>query len=144
MMLVMETFVVILSVVLVGVALLALVVRRLRRKRHEMSRAGLRRRILEEAESLRSLVDEREMSRPESESSVRGHELSHRRVTLHDEKTRELYIREHLPEVSTLREQLARRGIRDRTLDSLYESAENGNDLRTVSTALSEMARSLR
>lgn len=116
---------------------------RLGRRRHEMTRAGLSRRASEAAESLRAFVDEREASRPEDDTVIKDHELPSHRVMLHDEETREMYLREWLPEISELRKQIHDHGVRDRTFDSLYESAENGSDLRTVSTALSEMARSL-
>lgn len=130
-----------------GIAAIALVAvllaKKLGKGRHEMSRAGLAKRAVEESESLRTLVEEREASRPESDSVIKGHELSHRRVTLHDEGTREVYVREHLPEVAELHRQLRRRGVRDQTFDGLYESPENGSDILTVSTALSEMAQRL-
>ncbi len=111
--------------------------------RHEMSRAGLAKRAVEEAESLRTLAEEREESRPEGDSILKEHDLPHRRVTLHDEGTREIYVREHLPEVAELRRQLRGHGVRDQTFDALYESVDNGSDLLTVSTALSEMAHRL-
>lgn len=139
----MELLWILLVVVLAGAAILVALRRRVK-ERHEMTRAGLEKRAIEEARSLRKLVDEREESRPENDSVVREHELPERRVTLHDEETRGMYLRDHLPEVSRLREQLAKRGVRDQTLDEVYGSVENGSDLRTVSTALSEMARRLR
>lgn len=117
---------------------------RLGKRRHEMSRAGLEKRAIEESERLRTLVDERESVRPDGDSVIKEHDLPSRRVTLHDEGTRGIYVRDHLPEVAELRRQLGDFGVRDEAFDALYESAENGSDLRTVSTALSEMARNLR
>lgn len=116
----------------------------LKKKRREMSRAGLANRANEEARRLRDFVERREESRPERDSVVRDHELSSHRVTLHDEETRELYVRDHLPEVAELRRQLREHGVRDEVLDNLHESAENGSELRSVSTALFEAARRLR
>ncbi|CAN5478713.1 MAG: hypothetical protein M3494_00625 [Actinomycetota bacterium] len=132
------------AAVLVVVLAILFLTGRLGGRRREMSRAGLSRRASGEAESLRDLVEERESSRPTGDSVIRDHDLPSRRVTVHDEGTREIYLRDHLPEVADLRRQLGERGVRDETLDSLYEAAENGSDLRTVSTALFEMARRLR
>ncbi len=131
------------SIAVVAVLVVVFVVVKLGKGRHEMSRAGLAKRAVEEAESLRTLAEEREGSRPAGDSILKEHDLPHRRVTLHDEGTRDIYVREHLSEVSDLRSQLRRRGVRDKTFDTLYESVENGSDLLTVSTALSEMAHRL-
>lgn len=114
------------------------------RERPKMTRAGLRNRAREEAEALVRLVEEREASRPADDTVLKDSEYPHRRVTLHDEETQRIYARDHLPRVADLREQFARRRIRNRSLDTFYESPENGADLRTVSTALEEMARRLR
>ena len=108
-----------------------------------MTRPALRNLALQESEVLISFVDERQASRPEDDTVVKDHELSSRRVTLHDEETQRIYARAHLPRVKDLRDQLAQRGIRDGTLDRYYESAESEADLRTVATALSEMAKRL-
>jgi hypothetical protein len=112
--------------------------------RHRLTRPELRRRALAESEKLVALVDERRASRPFDDPIIVDHELPHRRVTLHDEGTREIYRREHLPAVADLREQFAKRRIRNRTLDEFYEEAASEADLRTVATALEEMARRIR
>ena len=114
------------------------------RKRHKMTMAGLRKRALEASEALVETIDEREAGRPANDTVVTDHEYSHRRVTLHDEETQRIYARDHLPEIADLREQFAKRGIRNDALDRLYEDALNEGDLRTVSTALGEMAKELR
>ncbi|MDP9439062.1 MAG: hypothetical protein M3P49_09995 [Actinomycetota bacterium] len=114
------------------------------RKRHKMTKAGLRKRALEASEALVEAIDEREASRPANDTVITDHEYSHRRVTLHDEETQRIYARDHLPEIADLREQFAKRGIRNDALDRLYEDALNEGDLRTVSTALGEMAKALR
>lgn len=114
------------------------------RRRHEMTRAGLRKRALEASEALVEAIDEREAGRPANDTVVTDHEYSHRRVTLHDEETQRIYARDHLPEIADLREQFAKRGIHNDALDRLYEDALNEGDLRTVSTALGEMAKELR
>lgn len=114
------------------------------RGRHKMTKAGLRKRALKESEALMVFVNEREQSRPANDAVVRNHEYSHRRVTLHDEETQRIYARDHLPEINALREQFAKRGIRNDALDRIYENAQNEGDLRTVSTALGEMANRLR
>lgn len=135
----------VIAAVLVGFVLAALFLAgRLGGGRHEMSRAGLSEWVSEEAGSLRAFVDEREPSRPSGDSVIRGHDLPSRRVTVHDEGTRGIYLRDHLPEAAEIRRQLGEHGVRDETLDSLHEDAANGSDLRTVATALSEMARRLR
>lgn len=104
----------------------------------------MRNRAFRESERLVALVEEREAGRPSDDPVIRDHELDHRRVTFHDEGTQEIYHRDYLPEVAELREHFAERGIRSGTLDSLYESAENDADLRTISTALEEMAARLK
>ncbi len=88
------------------------------RRRREMTRAGLSERVSEEAKSLRALVDKRESSRPDGDSVIKDYDLPSHRVTLHDEGTREIYLRDHLPEVAELRRQLRDHGVRDETLDS--------------------------
>lgn len=99
---------------------------------------------MRESDRLAELVEEREASRPSDDPVIRDHELTDRRVTYHDEKTQEIYHRDYLPEVVELREHFAERGIRNGTLDQLYDSAENDADLRTISTALEEMAARLK
>lgn len=135
--------VVIVAVVVGGVAFF-FAAGKLGGRRHEMSTAGLEKRVIKESETLRDLAVERESGRPEDDSVIKDHELRDRRVTLHDEETIEIYFKDHFSEVSELRDQLGKRGMRSGELDALYDSAENGADLRSISTALSEMSRSLR
>ena len=125
------------------VAVFWMVVRRFRGVRHRLTRPELRNRALEESERLFQLVEEREAARPEHDPIIKDHEFPHRRVTVHDEETQEIYFEEHLPRVADLREQFAERRIKNRTLDDLYESVENDADIRTVSTALAEMSKRL-
>lgn len=132
-------FLAIISLVLIMLPLLLL-----KRSRHKMTRAGLRERAIEESEALINFTNDREASRPANDSIVSDHEHPHRRVTLHDEETQVLYARDYLPRVADLREQFAKRGIRSDVLDRVYEDAQNEGDLRTVSTALIEMAKRLR
>ncbi len=127
------------AVVVFGVA----VVRRFRGARHRLTRPELRNRALRESHSLFLLVEEREAARPEDDPVIKDHDYPHRRVTLHDEETQRIYFEEYLPRVADLREQFAERRVRNRTLDDLYESVENDADIRTVSTALAEMAERL-
>ncbi|QYJ15348.1 hypothetical protein Rxycam_01168 [Rubrobacter xylanophilus DSM 9941] len=115
-----------------------------RKVRHRMTRAGLRRRAFVEAARLFELVEEREASRPARDAVVVEHEIQHRRVTLHDEGTQRIYAAEHLAEVEELREQFARRGIRSGELERYYREPANSAGLRTVATALEEMAQRLR
>lgn len=117
-----------------------LLVRRLRRTRHRVTRPELRKRALEHAERLMNLVEEREASRPANDPVIRDHEIPDRRVTFHDDKTQEIYRDKYLRNVAELREHFAEHGIRNAALDDLYDSAENDADLRTISTALAEMA----
>ena len=128
----------------IGLVLIILPLMLLKRSRHKMTRAGLRKRAFEESEALRNLINDREASRPGNDSIVSDHEYLHRRVTLHDEETQILYTRDHLPEIADLREQFAKRGIHSDILDRLYESVQTEGDLRTVSTALVELAKTLR
>ncbi len=130
------------GVVLAGAALLVIRWRRAGR-RHGLTRPALRRRALEESERLTDLVEERRTGRPQNDPVIVDHELAHRRVTLYDEATQEIYHQEHLPVVAELRRQFAERRIRNRMLDDLYETAGNEADLRTIATALEEMARRL-
>lgn len=112
--------------------------------RHPMTRAGLRRRALEEAGRIFALVEEREAGRPAEDTVVVDHEIPHRRVTLYDEETQRIYAAAHLSEVEELRGQFARRGIRSGELDRFYREPGNSAGLRTVATALEEMAGRLR
>lgn len=128
----------------IGLVLIILPLMLLKRSRHKMTRAGLRKRAFEESEALINFINDREASRPANDSIVSDHEYLHRRVTLHDEDTQILYTRDHLPEIADLREQFAKRGIHSDILDRLYESVQTEGDLRTVSTALVEMAKTLR
>ncbi len=132
-------------VVLVVVLLLLaggswLLVARVRRSRRRLTGPKLRNRALEESERLAGLVEQREAGRPADDPVIRDHELIDRRVTFHDEETQEVYRRDHLPEVAELRELFAEHGIRNGTFDEFYEVPENDAGLRTISTALQEMA----
>lgn len=135
----------ILIVVMVGVAAVAsaLLYRRLRGRRYEMTRPALRNLALRESDALLAFIDERQAGRPQEDTVVKDHELPSHRVTLYDEETQKIYSKEHLPRVRELRDQFARRGVRDGTLDRYYESAENEADLRTVATVLAQMAKKL-
>jgi hypothetical protein len=105
-----------------------------------MTRPGLRNLARARSEALVELVEQREASRPPNDGVIRNHEYPHRRVTLHDVETQRIYTGEHAAGVSDLREQFARRGIRNGQLDRYLRSPENGADLRTIATALLEMA----
>jgi len=129
---------------IVGLCLAVLLLPLLGRGRHKMTRAGLRKRALEASEALVEFVYEREAGRPANDTVVTDHEYLHRRITLYDEETQRIYARDYLPEIADLREQFARRGIRNDALDRVYEDALNEGDLRTVSTALGEMTNKLR
>ncbi|BBL79617.1 hypothetical protein RxyAA322_14710 [Rubrobacter xylanophilus] len=133
-----------LLVAVVAAVVVAGVLLRRRKVRHRMTRAGLRRRALREAARLFELVEEREANRPVGDAVVVEHEIPHRRVTLHDEGTQRIYVAEHLAEVEELREQFARRGIRSGELERHYREPANSAGLRTVATALEEMAQRLR
>ena len=85
-------------------------------------------------------VRESASRRPAGDVVIRDHEYPHRRVTLHDIEICEIYLAEHAAAVSDLRELFAARGIRSGTLDRYLLSPENEADLRTISTALLEMA----
>lgn len=110
------------------------------RRRHKMTRAGLRNLARARSGELADFVEERAACRPRNDVVIRDHEYAHRRVTLHDLTTRRIYLADQLPGISDLREQFASRGIRSRELDRYLASPENEADLRTVSTALLEMA----
>ena len=128
----------------IGFVLILLPLLLLKRSRHKMSRAGLRKRAFEESEALINFINEREANRPANDTIVSDHEHLHRRVTLHDEETQVLYARDYLPEIANIREQFAKRGIRSDVLDRVCKDAQNEGDLRTVSTALVEMSKRLR
>lgn len=115
------------------------------RRRHKMTKAGLRKRAIKESEALTALIDEHvASSRPADGAKAEYHERAHWRATLPNEELRSIYRRAHISEVADLREQLAERGIRDEALDRVYESAWTEADLRTISTALLVMANRLR
>ncbi len=61
-----------------------------------------------------------------------------------DAEAREAYVRDYLPEVKVLRDEFAKRGVREKTLDRAYEKPADAADVRTVSTALLVMAQKLR
>jgi hypothetical protein len=105
-----------------------------------MTRAGLRNLARARSGALADLVERRAACRPRNDIIIRDHEYAHRRVTLHDLTTRRIYLADHLPGISDLREQFASRGIRSRELGRYLTSPENEADLRTISTALLEMA----
>lgn len=123
-----------------GTASRLLSVRPFARRRHKMTRAGLRNLARAESEALIGLLEEREASRPHDDIVIKDHEYPHRRVTLHDEETQKIYAERYLAEISDLRGQLARRGIRSWPLDAYYASPQNEADLRTISTALLEVS----
>lgn len=114
------------------------------RRRHKMTRAGLRNLAREQSGALIGLVEQREAGRPHDDVVIKDHEYPHRRVTLHDEGTQRIYAERYLASISDLRDQLARRGIRSGPLDAYYASPQNEADLRTISTALLEMSGRLR
>lgn len=115
-------------------------VRRLGKPQHQLTRPELRNQALRESEKLVEMVQDRESRRPEDDPVIQDHRLAHRRFTSHDEETQEIYRSEHLPKVAELREHFAARRIRNEMLDDLHGAAGNEADLRTISTALQEMA----
>ena len=121
-----------------------LLIRRFGRKRYKLTKPELRNRALRESQSLIDLINKRQANRPANDSVIKDHELPHRRVTLYDEGTQRIYAGDHLRAVAELRQGFAERGIRNGMLDDLYEHPENEADLRTISTALAEMAGRLR
>lgn len=133
-------FVATLVIALVLVGGFWLLTRGFGKTRHRITRPELRNQALEESEKLATLVDKREAHRPSNDPVIEDHQLAHRRLTAYDEETQEVYQREHMPKVAELREHFAARSIRNGMLDDLYENAQNEADLRTISTALQEMA----
>ena len=117
-----------------------LLARRFRGARHRLTAPELRNRALEESGRLAELVGERASCRPSDDSVIQDHQIAHRRFTSHDEETQEIYKSEHMPRIVELREHFAARRIRNGMLDDLHDSAESEADLRTISTALQEMA----
>ena len=133
--------------IIVGVVLLVsaiLLVRSFGGRRHELTRPELRNRAMRASERLAGLVEEQQAARPPADPVIKDNELPHRRVTAQDEEMQRVYRRDYLPEISGLREHFAGRRIRNDMLEELYESAENEADLRTISTALQEMAARLK
>ncbi|CAN5554770.1 hypothetical protein BH24ACT22_BH24ACT22_10380 [soil metagenome] len=107
---------------------------------HQLTGPELRNRALKESERLAELVGEREAQRPSDEHTAGDYQSAVRRFTPHDEETLNIYYAEHLPKIADLREHFAARRIRNHMLDDLYSGAEDEADLRTISTALQEMA----
>lgn len=110
------------------------------RRRHRITRPGLRNLARARSEAVAELVRRREACRPRNDAIIKDHEYPHRRVTLHDVETLGIYLADHHAAVSDLRELFAARGIRSQPLDRYLAAPENGADLRTISTALLEMA----
>lgn len=135
--------VIMVGAVVAALSLIFLVLRGFGRVRHRLTGPELRNQAFRESQRLFEFVEEREAARPEQDPVVKDHEYPHRRVTLHDEETQEIYFEEHLPRVADLREMFAERRVKNRTLDEHYESVETSADIRTVCTALSEMAERL-
>ena len=140
----------VIEVVFIAVAAIALLVvvgllvRRFRVRKHELTRPELRNRATTMSGRLVDLVEEQQEGRPLDDPIIKDHELSHRRVTFYDEEMQRIYHRDYLPEIVELKEHFAERGIRNNMLEDLHESAENEADLRTISTALGEMATRLK
>lgn len=133
-----------LPVVILSLVLVWLLLRRSRRVRHKMTLAGLEQRATEVSNSLVAFCNERESSQFPSLVASGGPEPPDPNERPEDLEAQALYQVYYLPEVEDLREQFARRRIRERALDRLYEAPESVAEIRTVSTALLVMASRLR
>lgn len=134
-----QVFVVVFVVLVLGSGAWVLA-RRLGKPRYRLTGPELRNQALRESEELVEMVQDRESRRPADDPVIQDHSLAHRRFTSYDEETQEIYKRKHLPKVAELREHFAARRIRNEMLDDLHATAGNEADLRTISTALQEMA----
>lgn len=114
--------------------------RRFGETKHRLTTPELRNQALQESERLSELVGLRESNRPPDDPVIQDDQLEHRRFSSHDEETREIYKNEYMPKVVELKKHFAARRIRNEMLDELHDSVGNEADLRTISTALQEMA----
>lgn len=133
-----------LPVAILGLVLAWLLLRRSRRVRHKMTRAGLEQRAMAVSNSLTALCNEREASQFPSLVASGAPEPPDPNERPEDLEAQTLYRVHYLPEVEDLREQFAQRRIREKALDHVYEAPENVAEIRTVSTALLVMASRLR
>jgi hypothetical protein len=65
-------------------------------------------------------------------------------VLPHDKGTQDIYYNEHMPVIADLKERFAERGIQADALDHMYELVDNEADIRSIQTALAQMAARLR
>lgn len=133
-----------LPVATLGLVLAWLLLHRSRRVRHKMTRAGLEKRATAVSNSLAAFCNEREASELPSLVASGGPEPPDPNERPEDLEAQALYQVYYLPEVADLREQFARRRIREKALDRVYEAPENVAEIRTISTALLVMACRLR
>ncbi len=117
-----------------------LLARRFGKTRYRLTGPELRNQALRESERLAGLISDRDSHRPPDDPVIQDHQLAERHSTSYDEETLEIYKSEHMPKVAELRQHFAARRIRNGMLDELHDSAESEADLRTISTALQEMA----
>lgn len=126
------------GVVLV-VVLTALLVRHFKRgSKHRLTTPALVERARDMSNALADFANEREAA------PAGGHDLHQDRPGLYDAESRSAYARDYLPEIEVLREEFAKRGVREKTLDKAYRKPDDTADVRTVSTALLVMAQRLR
>lgn len=123
---------------------LMLLLRRSRRVRHKMTRAGLEKRATAVSDSLTVFCNEHEASQLPSLVASGGPEPPDPNERPEDLEAQALYKVYYLPEVADLREQCARRRVREKALERVYEAPESVAEIRTISTALLVMAGRLR
>jgi hypothetical protein len=133
-----------LPVVILSLVLAWILLKRSRRVRHKMTRAGLEKRATAVSDSLAAFCKEHEESQIPSLVASGGPEPPDPNERPEDLEAQALYRVYYLPEVEDLREQFARRRIREKALDRVYEAPENVTEVRTISTALVVMASRLR
>ena len=109
-----------------------------------MTRPGLEKRATAVSESLTALCNEREANTVSDLVAVGGLEIHDSDESEEDPEVQALYQEHYLYEVADLREQFARRRLRERALDRVYEDPRSLAEIRTVSTGLLVMAHRLR
>jgi hypothetical protein len=131
------------GVVLLVVVLAALMVRYLKRGRKcSLSTPYLRERAEAVSNTLADLANGREAASAGGREHLRAR--FNGRADAYGAGWRNAYDTHYLPEVKVLREEFAKRGVREKTLDEAYGKPKDVADVRTVSTALLVMAQRLR
>jgi len=110
-------------------------------KGRRTSDQDLKKQALEVARNLMDLVQTRQSSEP-TFSFDRFHESSEA-LGRHSQETQNLYVRDFAGRIAFLRQELLKRKLQDKELDSFYEHPTNYIGLRIVAMRLAALAEQL-